>query len=301
VSRSGLTPKLRRAISDPRSVLWERVPAERLFRRYGRLARQAGLDRLYLVLSFDCDTLDDAEVAAELCDRLAGLGVTAASFAVPGEILEQGADIYSAIAARGIEFLNHGQRVHTVKRDGRYESTLFYDRLSREEVRRDVTMGGETVLRIAGHAATGFRVPHFGTYQRPSQLRFLHRLLTDLGYAYSSSTVPLWGFRCGPAFRRFGVLEFPLSGTADRPLDILDSWGFFAAPGRDHDAEDYRREGADVAELYRRYAGAGILSFYADPSQVQGEDAFFDTVTCWREIAEPATYGQLATILRRDR
>lgn len=290
---SGTIGSALRFARAPREVALARLRPELLFRRYGELARRAGLDRLHLVLSFDCDTLEDAEVAVEVHERLLALGVTAA-YAVPGEILERGADAYRAIAATGAEFLNHGFLEHTVKEDGAYRSTLFYDRLSAAELERDVRRGGEAVEAVVGRRPSGFRVPHFGTFQRPAQLRGLHALLAREGYAYSSSTLPLWGFRHGPMFRELGVVEFPVSGTATWPLRILDSWGFFAAPDRDADADAYRREARAVARLYEQ-AEAGILSFYADPSQVHGEAAFFDAVKAWREIAEPATYAALAS------
>lgn len=288
--------RLTRAVREPRTVLWERRAPERLFDRYGRLARGQGLDRLHLVLSFDCDTLGDAEVAVDVHERLVRLGVTA-SYAVPGEILERGAHAYRQIAATGAEFLNHGYREHTVKRDGVYESTLFYDRISLEEVREDVLSGDRAVREVLARQPVGFRTPHFGTFQNPEQLRFLHELIGGLGYLYSSSTVPLFGFRFGPAFDRFGVLEFPVSGTATTPLEILDSWGCFAAPERTREPVDYGREGAALAGLYGR-AGAGVLSFYADPSQIHDQGVFFDTVARWREIAEPTSYAALARELR---
>jgi hypothetical protein len=289
---ASVAAKLARAAREPRTVLWERRAPERLYDRYGRLAREAGLDGLKLVLSFDCDTLGDAEVAWEVHERLMGLGVTA-SYAVPGEILERGADAYRKIAATGAEFLNHGYLEHTIKRDGVYESTLFYDQIPLEQVREDMLAGHEAVRDVVGQEAVGFRTPHFGTFQSTEQLRFLHQVIDELGYLYSSSTVPLFGFRFGPAFTRFGALEFPVSGTATSPLDILDSWAFFAAPDRVSDAEDYERESTAVGGLYER-AGAGVLSFYADPSQIHDQDVFFDAVARWREIAEPTTYAAVA-------
>lgn len=269
----------------------QRVPPKVLFARYGRLARRAGLDKLYLVLSFDCDTLEDADVAVAVHDRLRERGVLA-SYAVPGQILEQGASAYREIAATGAEFLNHGYLIHTVKRNDRYVSTLFYDEMSPEAVRVDIVAGAAAVRSVVDQEPRGFRVPHFGTYQRKGQLRFLHELLASLGYAYSSSTTPQTAFRRGPLFADGGIYEIPVSGTASRPLDILDSWSFFAEPGRPEGRNEYAREGSAVAGLFSA-AGAGILSFYADPSQIHDQDAFFDTVARWCEIAEPTTYGEL--------
>jgi hypothetical protein len=290
-----LASKVAYVAADPRNALWEQRPARSLFRRYGRLARRAGLDELFLVLSFDCDTSADAEVAWEVHERLLDLGVCA-SYAVPGEVLERGHDVYRAIAETGAEFLNHGYLEHTVKEDGVYRSTVFYDKLTAAEVRDDVVCGHRAVERIAGRAPVGFRTPHFGTYQRPEQLRFLHGVLAGLGYRYSTSTLPLAGFRFGPAFKRFGLLEFPVSGSATASLEILDSWGCFAAPDRRRDAADYEREGRAVTLLYRS-AGAGILSYYADPSQIFDQPAFWETVSVWRSSARPTSYRELVELL----
>ena len=160
--------KLARAAREPRTVLWERRSPERLYERYGKLARNAGLDRLWLVLSFDCDTLEDAAVAWDVHERLMGLGVLA-SYAVPGEILERGADVYGRIAETGAEFLNHGYKEHTILRDGVYTSTLFYDRITPDEVTADIHAGHAAVEAVTGREPVGFRTPHFGTYQQPAQ------------------------------------------------------------------------------------------------------------------------------------
>jgi hypothetical protein len=292
---ASLPGKFARIAREPRTAVWERRDPERLFGRYGRLAREAGLDDLYLVLSFDCDTMGDADVAWDVHSRLMDLGVTA-SYAVPGEILERGADVYRRIAETGAEFLNHGHIEHTIKRDGVYTSTLFYDQIPFAEVRADVENGHRTVTEVIGREPVGFRTPHFGTFQRPAQLKSLHGLLAGLGYLYSSSTVPLAGFRFGPAFDRYGLLEFPVSGTASMPLNILDSWGFFAAPDRLFEPSDYGREAEAVADLYRS-AGGGVLSFYADPSQVHDQEVFFDAVAHWAQVARPTSYADLARSL----
>lgn len=138
----------------------------------------------------------------------------------------------------------------------------------------------------------GFRAPHFGTFQRPDQLRFQHGVLRELGYAFSTSTVPLFSFRFGPAFRDFGVLELPVSGMGSRPLRILDSWGCFEAPGRRFGPADYVTQGRLMADRYRAL-GVGLLNFYADPSHIHDRPEFFETVAYWASIARPVTYSQL--------
>lgn len=267
--------------------------ASSLFDRYAALARRNGLDQLHLVLSFDCDTPEDAEVTGGLHRRLVDLGAKPV-YAVPGELLERSPETYAAIAADGYEFLNHGYTEHVfVDPDTqRYASCFFYDELPREAVRNDIVRGGRAVEAVTGSRPTGFRVPHFGTFQRPDQLRFLREVLVEEGYRYSSSTTPVFGFRRGPAHRADGIVEFPVSGMRSRPLTILDTWGCFEAPDRSRTADDYFVEGRATAEALAG-RGVGILNFYGDPIHVHDEPAFFRTVESWLDVAAPISYADL--------
>ena len=116
-----------------------RVDRSGLNRRYRQLAQQEGFRDLFLVLSFDCDTREDAEAALQVHDRLKGLGVPAV-YAVPGDLLRKSADVYRRIADAGGEFINHGYHDHTYfdRALGRYASQFFYDRLPLETVRNDI-------------------------------------------------------------------------------------------------------------------------------------------------------------------
>jgi len=291
-----LAAKIGALARDPmalRHTLWARRSPTALFARYGRLARKAGLDRVYLILSFDCDTDEDIAAVEDVHARVLELGIHPA-YAVPGELLKRGASVYRRLFESGAEFLNHGYREHTyfdVER-GRYRSCFFYDELAPETVREDIRQGDACLRETLGAAPTGFRTPHFGTYQKPSQLRFLHRVLRELGYRFSTSTVPLYGFRYGPLFEHFGVPEIPVCGGASSPLLIFDSWSRFAAPERASGAEDFAAEGRALAARFAE-AGAGFINFYADPSHIRDSAAFFETLARWRDVAEPATYSDI--------
>ena len=266
---------------------------ERLWRRYGRLTSAAGIDKLYFVLSFDCDTEDDIRVVGDVDARLRDVGVSPV-YAVPGELLQKGEKIYSGIAASGGEFINHGYRDHTyfdIER-GRYASCFFYDQLSLDVVREDIVRGDHNLRTTLGVAPKGFRAPHFGTFQKPRQLRFQHSVLQELGYSFSTSTLPLYAYRFGPAFREFGVLELPVSGMGSMPLRILDSWTCFAAPERRFGPKDFVREGRLAGERFGAL-GVGLLNFYADPSHIHDRHEFFEVASYWAKIAKSVTYGQL--------
>jgi hypothetical protein len=275
---------------------WARLHPSSSLAQYRAKAERAGLDRLYLVISFDCDTDEDIAIAWEVHERLLGLGICA-SYAVPGALLQQGSDTYRRIAATGAEFLNHGGRSHTYfdTERGEHRSNFFYDQQSRDILKRDIEEGDRIVTEVIGRKPVGYRTPHFGTFQRPDQLRFLHEVLLELRYTYSSSTTPFAGLRYGPAFTRFGLMEFPVSGQGSNPLSILDSWGCFRAPDRTLAPEDYKREALGMARLLA--SGPGILNFYADPCHVANEPIFFETMAELARLAKPVGYGDLMDLV----
>jgi hypothetical protein len=287
----------RRALQDPWRLFYygrSRYSRPALLAEYNRKARLAGLDRLYFVLSFDCDTPEDIE-ASEIVDaRLRRMGVRPV-YAVPGELLEQGRAVYGAIARAGAEFLNHGFRQHVrwEAAAAAYRSCFFYDQIGREEAAEDIRCGHAAQQQILGVPPKGFRTPHFGTFQKRSQLRWLHGLLRSLGYEFSSSTMPWLGFRYGPRFDRFGLAEFPLSGAFTDPLRLLDSWGCYRAPGRALGEADYAADGRQWASLLARENYAGILNYYVDPSHIVRSEAFFETVHAWAEAAVNCSYSEL--------
>jgi hypothetical protein len=275
-----------------------KVDAAGIQRRQARFARKLGLDRVYLVLSFDYDTDEDAAVAWDVHDRLAGLGVKPV-YAVPGELLRRGSDVYTRIAADGSEFINHGGVEHTYFDEelGRQASNFFYDQLPPDRVRQDIDEGHAIVSEVIGREPIGWRTPHFGTFQSTAHLRMLHGKLGELGYRFSTSTMPRFGLRHGPAFDRFGLPELPVTGVPSAPYEILDTWNFFQAPDRHQTPDDYVREARELADLTGQ-AGAGVINVYGDPVHVHGRDEFFDAVAAWAEVAEPVGYGELLEKMR---
>jgi len=291
----GILRKLRIAAENPTLAgyyAWSQIDADRLIKSYQRRAAQAGLDRLYLILSFDCDRPEDIDAAWEVHARLMDLGLCPA-YAVPGELLEKGAKVYQRIAATGAEFLNHGHRWHMYfdQTSNGYMSCFFYDELPPDVVEEDVAGGDKDVTEIIGIKPTGFRTPHFGTFQRERELRFLHRILVRFGYRYSTSTTPGFGLRYGPMFRRYGLPEIPVSGRGRSPFEILDSWSCFAAPGRKLTPQDYRRDALRMAE--RLQGRAGLLNYYCDPSHVADQPVFFETMRDLVKVADPLNYAKL--------
>ncbi len=262
-------------------------------RRYAALAQAAGIDRLYLVLTFDCDTDIDIEVVPALDRELRQRGI-AAGYAVPGAQLEKGAPVWRAIADAGAEFLNHGGRAHAEFRDGRYWPVTFYEQLSEDEVVADVRLGHDLVSRIAGKSPIGFRAPHFGSFQAVEQLQVLYRTLIPLGYRYASTTIPSLALTRGPVVAMNGICELPVMGSYRYPETLLDSWTYLT------DRVNYAL-GDEYFELFeetvRRMSDAGLpglLTYYADPSHVVGQKPFERALDVIAKYHVPSLHGRTA-------
>lgn len=294
--------RLKSAASNPLEFLFRvagRINPELLLNHYVSLARELGLKRSYFILSFDCDTDLDIEVVESVHSRLSEIGIIPV-YAVPGQLLEKGREVYTRIAASGAEFINHGYYRHTSFYPDKkvYESFFFYDKLTRESVLDDIRLGHQAHIDVLGKAPSGFRVPHFGTFQGSNDLSFLHRTLSEMGYYFSSSTVPFYGFRYGPLHKVNGSLfEIPVSGCYDYPIGILDSWSFRYAEGRLLNEQDYVRQFNKMVQFFKKPGHVGLLNFYADPSQVYDWPDFFECL----KLAVPIAVNSYSQILNSER
>ncbi len=299
--------KIKAAILDPLYAgyhLGAKCYPDGLWRRYVRLATEQDCQSLYFVLSFDCDTVEDIDVVEDLHRRLIDIGVHPV-YAVPGQLLQKGEKVYQRIHANGGEFINHGFVEHTYFDEDkqRQASCFFYDQVSAEQVAEDVFEADKCLRDVMGIVPRGFRTPHFGTFQRPGNLSYLHGLLKQLNYVFSTSTNPYFAFRYGPLASVNGIIEIPVSGFGSSPLTILDSWACFAAPDRDMAASDYLSEAEHAGRNYQK-AAVGILNYYVDPLHVHDKDEFIRAVEFWKSVAEPLNYQELlerVNVVQSDR
>jgi hypothetical protein len=255
-------------------------------KRYINQSKKFGVNGKYFILSFDCDTEKDIEVVEEVHQRLTSLNITP-TYAVPGELLKEGASVYRKLKNNGAEFINHGYLSHTtyVSSSKSYISTLFYDKLSNNEVKNDILSGHNNFFDVFGEYPLGFRTPHFGTYQKSGQLNFLYEVLNDLNYSFSSSTTPVTGMWNGAIKKTpVGILELPVSGCYDYPARILDSWGFRFSPTRKLNENDYFEQFKKMMNFFNNPEVNGIFNIYADPSQVYNWDMFFECMSMTNEL-----------------
>jgi peptidoglycan/xylan/chitin deacetylase (PgdA/CDA1 family) len=261
--------------------------------RYASLCEAAGVDRLYLLLTFDCDTDGDIDAAPALHRELERRGIKA-GYAVPGVQLEKGAPAWRRIAERGAEFLNHGGRAHAEFRDGRYWPITFYDKLGEGEVAQDVQRGHQLVLDVLGVRPVGFRAPHFGSFQRPEQLAQLYKVLRPLRYTYASTTIPEWALTRGPFIAMDGLVEIPTMGSFRNPRTLLDSWTYLTDRTHYTLGNDYYELFEETLREMTARRLPGVLTYYADPSHVFGQRPFEQTLEVITQYGIPTLHGREA-------
>jgi hypothetical protein len=260
----------------------------RLFwQRYSALARRQGFSRLYLVLSFDCDTPLDAEAAVFIHEQLLKLGINP-TYAVPGQTLLENASIYRTLAENGALFINHGGRPHTIWQGDHYQSSAFYHKMTTAEVVEDIKLGHEIVTRVIGTPPQGFRGPHFGRFQRTEDLNLIYSTIKELGYSFATTTVPEFGFRHGPAAEHNGIVEFPLSGSTKAPISLLDSYTYLQDIKDRSITDEYGKLLQSTVRQLVDWNICGLLNIYVDPSHVVKNAGFYDALRLIKDLGIPS-------------
>lgn len=264
-----------KAISKTSRNLLFRLAPSLFWRGYEQKARAAGIKELYIVLSYDCDTPEDARASLELFDWLASRAVSA-TFAVPGAQLLESQNEYISLKKSGADFINHGGAPHTHWRDGRYRSITFYEQMSEDEVQADIHLGHEIIEKVLGEAPQGFRAPHFGHFQHPDQLKLIYDTLHNLEtYRFSTTTTSTMAKRYGPVMETNGLIEIPIIGSYYWPLRIFDSWRYVQDPISRAVRDDYARVFLQTLHILTRLELPAVLNYYADPVHVYKNISYF--------------------------
>lgn len=260
------------------------------FDTYKQAARRAGIDRLYLFLSFDCDTDLDAGAVGEVHRFLTSKGIKA-TYAVPGAQLERAPDIYRNLADQGAEFMNHGGLPHAEWREDRWVGITFYNTMADEDVIADIHRGHNIVTTVTGRPPLGFRAPHFGCYQQPEQRDIMHKTAAFLGYKYCSTTLPSMGLANGPAYLTHGLIEFPCFGSTRYPETILDSWTYLTDRVNYSLGGEYEVLFAETVTTMLDQHIPGVLTWYADPCHILDQAPFIRAIELISKRGVPSVSG----------
>lgn len=268
-----------------------RVHPRTLWQLYAHKAKKM-LPQSCFILSFDCDTEEDIAVGLDVHFKLQDMGITPV-YAVPGDLLKKGEKVYQKIHQTGAEFINHGGCEHTYfdKKHKRHASCFFYDQQSYETLRKDILLGHQTLQDVLGITAKGWRTPHFGTFQKPGDLKFLYSILNELSYSFSTSTSPLMAYHHGPLFKKDGIIEIPVTGIYSQPLNVMDTWAYFAAPDRTKLPYEYTKEAQEIAHFASTYPT--LINIYGDPSHIHDKPEFFEAMALLVKSAQNVNYTEL--------
>ncbi len=271
--------------------LFTRINPNFIWYLYSKRCKEI-FNKSYFILSFDCDTEEDISAVLKVHLKLQDIGVTPV-YAVPGELLKKGENVYRKIYETGAEFINHGGREHTYfdKKYQRHASCFFYDQQSYDDLKEDILLGHRTLQDVLGITAKGWRTPHFGTFQKPEHLKFLYDLLQELNYKFSSSTSPIMAYRHGPLYKSGGVIEIPVTGIYSEPLNIMDTWAYFAGPDRTKSSLDYMKAAQHLANFSKKHPI--LINIYGDPSHIHDKPDFFKAMALFSKTAKNINYAQL--------
>jgi len=269
--------------------------------------RRLTLDRLeplpsfeshVFTLSFDCDNDADADAFPSLIELLRVHGV-AASFAVCGRMVQERPDAYRRLIDAGHEIVNHGYSKHLTRIGPHVVSTLFYDRMSAESIRHEIQSNHAAVRDALGYEMIGFRVPHFGYYQRRECVATLFAILRDLGYRYDTSLTGYTFLRQRRLLKAYPLIDFPLSPHPYHPRTVLDSWGYMGDGRRDRDG--FVRDFKLLVDLAVAAPGWRYLNIYVDPAHVAGWAGFGDCLSYVNSRTARIHIATYRDLLLRDR
>jgi len=294
--------KFKNLLINPHYYIWKAVTninPNIYFERTSKFAKKFGINDIYLILSFDCDTQKDIDVLEILNNKLSKIGIKPV-YAIPGELILSNINTLKKIKDQGAEFINHGFKTHTlfIKEKNLNKSIFFYDELNKSTIKKDIEKGDFAIKEALKIDPKGFRTPHFGTFQSKSQRTFLYDILRNLNYEFSTSTSPDKSFFQGPIHINSGLYEIPVSGCGYKPFNILDSW-YFSCPKPSKTSKDYYLE-AEKVTTFVKDKGIGILNYYTDPSHIVHNKNFWDALNLWKEIARPLTYTELTKIIKKS-
>lgn len=251
------------------------------------------MNNIIICLSFDCDTPEDALAAATLQKQLNLYGFNI-NYAVPGQELERNADIYRRIASEGGVFLNHGMAPHAEKRGNQYHPITFYKDWNDEEVIEDMNAAHQTIIKITGQTPAGFRTPHFGNFQTLDQRKLIRNISKQLGYQYTSDTLPNRAFQFGPLFKIEDIYEIPLLSSYDEPSVLLDSYSYLDDRIDFKLSEKYFSLFKNTIDFFHQNKFPALLNFYIDPAHVTSTPYFLELAKIIHQYNIPCiTYENL--------
>lgn len=170
-----------------------------------------------LTISFDCDFPKDVESFPAVLKMLSKYSFKT-SFACVGYWIEKYPSEHKMILDYGHEIMNHtfSHPDNEVLNPGRK-----FNEIPIEEKKKEIEKCHNICREILNYEPIGCRIPHFKNLFTED----IYRILVELGYSYSSSTLITNTKSFGMPFKtEEGIYEFPLSTCPKHPFTVFDTW-----------------------------------------------------------------------------
>ena len=247
--------------------------------------KSLNLKNSYFTISLDCDTIEDLKIIPKLQNKFTDMNIYP-TYAVPGELILKDKNLFKDLKSQGSEFINHGFNLHTEynKKNKRYKSTHFYNDYTNEQIKNDITQGHEILSELLNEEPKGFRTPHFGTIVKEKTKQHIYKILKDLNYLFSTSTIPSDQFWSKPIYKKNEIIEIPITGSFDKPNIIMDSWNFKYAENRYFRKNDYSKQILKIKDYFKKKNTNFFINIYVDPSHVYYWDNFFEAINSLQQL-----------------
>lgn len=240
-----------------------------------RSMKNLNLTEPLIVVSCDCDTDEDTAVVLEIDTKFSLIGIIP-EYAVPGEVLIRGSSTYLELHRRGRKFLNHGYFDHVTALSNEPAQNIFiYSDLTVFEIEDDMARGHAAIKDLFGSTPTGWRTPHFGSFEKRNQLSLIANLCKKFGYTYSSSSTGFHSLKHGPINLSGFTAEIPVTGHGSAGLGVLDSWSFLKNKA-DSNSFNSATFLAELRQIVNKFKGINfLLNIYLDPRFVPKTEIFW--------------------------
>lgn len=240
----------------------------------------------YATISGDCDSKGDIEAYPYMINLLDKYDLKAC-FAVVGKWVEICPEEHKLLAREGHEIINH---TYTHPDNPEFNPWMRFNKLDYEKQKEEIVRADDACREILNYKPIGFRTPHFGQLHTPS----VYRILEELGYKYSSSTIATRTKNFGIPFMVGEILEFPLSPSPKYPFIWLLPYDIYQAPK----GARYHYTEKEFYTLFKELVQLGIennsyLNFFFDPIDAIKMPYFEKILSILKENFIVVTYREL--------
>lgn len=235
-------------------------------------------------ISFDCDHIADIEALPILLEILNSYGVKA-SFACVGKLIEKYPREHRMIIEEGHEIINH---TYTHPFNKELNSLKRFDKLTKDEQRDEIIQCHKVCKFFLNYKPIGFRIPHFGVQYTDT----IYEILSELGYAYSSSILAIKTTTFGGPYLVGGILELPVITCPKHPFQAFDTYHAFRSRITSHDEKDFCNIFMQILDLIVKKSM--YLNICFDPQDAIHLDY------CFKEILRLLKNSKLVIKMYRD-